>query len=106
VPGLTFADIEQRARKYMAENNVHLLEESLLNEKHRLFVEGCRRALLFLLDEWRRVGVELVFLNRPLRQSPEDDLSLQVQGIVAEYERAKHGAESTRQKACRTKRIA
>ena len=43
VPGLTFTDIEQRARKYMAENNVHLLEESLLNENNRLFVEGCRR---------------------------------------------------------------
>ena len=43
VPGLTFADVEQRARKYVAENNVHLLEESLLNQNNRLFVEGCRR---------------------------------------------------------------
>jgi choline dehydrogenase-like flavoprotein len=43
VPGLAFADVEQRARKYMAENNVHLLEESLINENNRLFVEGCRR---------------------------------------------------------------
>ena len=43
VPGLTLADVEQRARKYMAENNVHLLEEALLNENNRLFVEGCRR---------------------------------------------------------------
>jgi choline dehydrogenase-like flavoprotein len=43
VPGLGFADVEQRARKYVAENNVHLLEESLLNENNRLFVEGCRR---------------------------------------------------------------
>jgi site-specific DNA recombinase len=44
---------------------------------------------VLLLDEWRRRGVEVVFLNRPLGQSPEDDLLLQVQGIVAEYERAK-----------------
>src|ERR1039458_2380286 len=43
VPGLTFADVEQRARKYVAENNIHLLEEPLLNENNRLFVEGCRR---------------------------------------------------------------
>jgi choline dehydrogenase-like flavoprotein len=43
VPGLTFADVEQRARKHMAENNVHLLEEPLLNENNRLFVEGCQR---------------------------------------------------------------
>ena len=43
VPGLTFADVEQRSQKYMAENNVHLLDESLLNENNRLFVEGCQR---------------------------------------------------------------
>jgi choline dehydrogenase-like flavoprotein len=43
VPGLSFADVERRARKYVAENNVHLLEESLLNQNNRLFVEGCRQ---------------------------------------------------------------
>jgi choline dehydrogenase-like flavoprotein len=43
VPGLSFVDVEQRARKYVAENNVHLLEESLLNQNNRLFVEGCRQ---------------------------------------------------------------
>ncbi len=44
------------------------------------------------------MGVELVFLNRPLGQSPEDDLLLQVQGIVAEYERAKIMERSRRGK--------
>jgi len=43
VPGLEFADVEPRARKFMAENNVHLVEDKLLNENNRLFVEGCRR---------------------------------------------------------------
>jgi choline dehydrogenase-like flavoprotein len=43
VPGLPFADVEQRARKFAAENNVHLLEDGLINENNRLFVEGCRR---------------------------------------------------------------
>ena len=42
-----------------------------------------------LLDEWRRYGIEAVFLNKAIGQSPEDDLLLQVQGVVAEYERAK-----------------
>jgi site-specific DNA recombinase len=42
-----------------------------------------------LLDEWRRYGAEVVFLNKAIGQSPEDDLLLQVQGVVAEYERAK-----------------
>ncbi|MFQ5817645.1 MAG: GMC family oxidoreductase N-terminal domain-containing protein [Terriglobia bacterium] len=43
VPGITFDDIARRARKFMAENNVHLLEDKLINENNRLFVEGCRR---------------------------------------------------------------
>ncbi len=42
-----------------------------------------------LLDEWRRYGIEVIFLNKAIGQSPEDDLLLQVQGVVAEYERAK-----------------
>src|SRR5215472_6243382 len=42
-----------------------------------------------LLDEFHSAGVEVVFLNRALGQSPEDELLLQVQGMVAEYERAK-----------------
>src|SRR5206468_10543762 len=42
-----------------------------------------------LLDEFHARGVEVVFLNRALGQSPEDDLLLQVQGVIAEYERAK-----------------
>jgi site-specific DNA recombinase len=44
---------------------------------------------VLLVDELQHCGVELVFLNRPLGKGPEDDLLLQVQGIVAEYERAK-----------------
>lgn len=42
-----------------------------------------------LMDEFKKAGVEVIFLNHPLGQSPEDDLLLQVQGMVAEYERAK-----------------
>ena len=53
---------------------------------------------VLLLDEWQRQGIELVFLNRPLGKSPEDDLLLQVQGIVAEYERAKIMERSRRGK--------
>ena len=53
---------------------------------------------VLLVDEWHRAGVELVFLNRPLGRSPEDDLLLQVQGIVADYERAKIMERSRRGK--------
>ena len=38
---------------------------------------------VLLVDELRRAGVEIVFLNRRIGASPEDDLLLQVQGMVA-----------------------
>jgi hypothetical protein len=41
------------------------------------------------MDELQQAGVAVVFLNRELGGSPEDDLLLQVQGMIAEYERAK-----------------
>lgn len=44
VPALDHADVERRSRKYAAQNNVHLLDEDLLNDNNRLFVEGCRKA--------------------------------------------------------------
>ncbi len=44
---------------------------------------------VLLVDEWQRVGLEIVFLNHELGSSPEDDLLLQVQGMISEYERAK-----------------
>ena len=44
---------------------------------------------VLLIDEFRRAGAEIVFLNRPIGETAEDDLLLQVQGVIAEYERAK-----------------
>jgi site-specific DNA recombinase len=44
---------------------------------------------VLLLDEFQQAGVEVVFLNRALGQSPEDHWLLQMQGMFAEYERAK-----------------
>jgi site-specific DNA recombinase len=44
---------------------------------------------VLLVDELKRCGVEIVFLNHRLGTTPEEDLLLQVQGMIAEYERAK-----------------
>jgi site-specific DNA recombinase len=44
---------------------------------------------VLLIDEFQRCGVEVVFLNRDVGQTPEDNLLLQMQGMIAEYERAK-----------------
>jgi site-specific DNA recombinase len=53
---------------------------------------------VLLVDELHRAGVEIVFLNRAIGVSAEDDLLLQVQGMVAEYERAKIQERSRRGK--------
>jgi site-specific DNA recombinase len=44
---------------------------------------------VLLMEEFRRAGTEVVFLNRPIGGTAEDDLLLQIQGVIAEYERAK-----------------
>jgi len=44
---------------------------------------------VLLVDELRQSGIEIVFLNRAVGVSPEEDLLLQMQGMFAEYERAK-----------------
>jgi DNA invertase Pin-like site-specific DNA recombinase len=44
---------------------------------------------MVLVDELRRCGVEILFVNRPLGETPEDQLLLQVQGAMAQYERTK-----------------
>jgi site-specific DNA recombinase len=53
---------------------------------------------VLLLEELTHQSVEVVFLNRPLGQTPEDQLLLQVQGVIAEYERAKFLERSRRGK--------
>src|SRR3712207_4630975 len=41
------------------------------------------------MEEFRRAGVEVLFLNRRIGGTDEDDLPLQMQGVIAECERAK-----------------
>jgi site-specific DNA recombinase len=41
------------------------------------------------VDEWRRAGIEVICLHRALGQSPDADVLLPVQGLLAEEERAK-----------------
>ncbi len=53
---------------------------------------------VLLVDEFQRCGVELIFLNHELGRTPEEDLLLQVQGMMAEYERAKIRERSRRGK--------
>ncbi|HWA28086.1 MAG TPA: recombinase family protein [Lacunisphaera sp.] len=44
---------------------------------------------MVLIDELERCGVAVQFVNHELGKTPEDQLLLQMQGMIAEYERAK-----------------
>jgi site-specific DNA recombinase len=44
---------------------------------------------LMLIEEFKKLGVEMTFVNRQIAASPEDQLLLQIQGVIAEYEREK-----------------
>src|SRR5262247_480444 len=53
---------------------------------------------VLLLEELTQRGVEVIFLTRPLGHTPEDQVRLHVQGVLAEYERAKFLERSRRGK--------
>ena len=58
---------------------------------------------VLLAKELSRCGVELVFLNAPSGTTPEDQLLVQFQGMIAEYERAQIAERSRRGKRHRAK---
>src|SRR5262245_19024538 len=43
---------------------------------------------VLLMEEFARGGAETLFVKSPAAETPEDRLSLQFQGMIAEYERA------------------
>jgi site-specific DNA recombinase len=53
---------------------------------------------VLLLEEFRRAGCEVMFLQHPISQDPNDQLLLQIQGAIAEYERAVLGERFRRGK--------
>lgn len=58
---------------------------------------------VLLMEELARHGVEIVFRNSPHPQSPEDQLLVQFQGMIAEYERAQILERSRRGKLHRAR---
>src|SRR5215212_3350509 len=53
---------------------------------------------VLLLEEFRRAGCEVAFLQHPISDDPSDQLLLQIQGAIAEYERALLGERFRRGK--------
>jgi site-specific DNA recombinase len=62
-------------------DRLYMLDPDRLSRKYAYQV--------LILEELARGGVEVVFLRNPVGRGPEADLLLQVQGMIAEYERAK-----------------
>ena len=58
---------------------------------------------ILLTEELARHGVEMVFIKAPRSDTPEDQLLLQFQGMIAEYERAQILERSRRGKRHRAK---
>jgi site-specific DNA recombinase len=81
-----------------------LRDRAAAGELQRLYVHCPDRLArnyahqVIVLEELTRAGVEVVFLNRAFGQTPEDQLLVQVQGVIAEYERAKFLERSRRGK--------
>ena len=58
---------------------------------------------VLLIEEFARHGVDVEFFNSPKAATPEEELLLQFQGMIAEYERAQIAERSRRGKKYRAK---
>lgn len=53
---------------------------------------------VLLMEEFRKAGCEVAFVERPISDDPHDQLLLQIQGAIAEYEKAVLGERFRRGK--------
>ena len=58
---------------------------------------------VLLIEEFSRHGVDVVFIKSPQATTPEEELLLQFQGMIAEYERAQIAERTRRGKRYRAK---
>lgn len=58
---------------------------------------------VLILEEFERLGVRVIFLEQPPTDDPNNKLLVQIQGIIAEYERAKIGERYRRGKLFRAR---
>jgi len=88
----------ERVRDLVAEGQIQavlVLSPDRLSRKYAYQV--------LLTEEWLRHGVETIFIKASQSQTPEDQLLLQFQGMIAEYERAQILERSRRGKRHRAK---
>jgi site-specific DNA recombinase len=73
----------ERVRDLAAEGQIQVV---LAHSPDRLSRKYAYQILL--IEEFARYGVEMLFVKSPQGNSPEDQLLVQFQGMIAEYERA------------------
>ena len=88
----------ERMRDLAAEGT---LETVLIFSPDRLSRKYAYQVLL--LEEWGSQGVDVVFVKSPSARTPEEQLLLQFQGMIAEYEGAQIAERSRRGKRHRAK---
>jgi site-specific DNA recombinase len=88
----------ERLRDLIAEGAI---ERLLVYSPDRLSRNYAYQVLL--LEEFARHGAEVVFVQAPAADTPEQRLMLQFQGMIAEYERAQIAERCRRGKRCRAK---
>ena len=59
---------------------------------------------ILLIEEFGRAGCTPLFVQRPIGQGPDEDLLLQMQGVIAQYEHAKIQERTRRGKLHRMRR--
>jgi site-specific DNA recombinase len=68
------------------------VSKGLFSSVYILSPDRLARRYLFqaiVIEELKKKGIEVVFLNKAVTDSPEDQLLLGIEGLIAEYERAK-----------------
>jgi site-specific DNA recombinase len=88
----------ERVRDLAAEGQIEAL---LVYSPDRLSRKYAYQVVL--LEEFGRCGVEVVFVNSPSVHTPEEQLLVQFQGMIAEYERAQITERSRRGKRHRAR---
>jgi len=88
----------ERVRDLAAEGEI---ESILIYSPDRLSRKYAYQVLL--IEEFARHGVEVLFIKSPQATTPEGELLLQFQGMIAEYERAQIAERTRRGKRHRAK---
>jgi len=87
-PGVTGATlIRPQLERLRDSASLGLIDRLYILSPDRLSRKYAHLALL--MEEFTNSGVEVRFLNHAIGKTPEEQLLLQMQGMIAEYERAK-----------------